>query len=80
MEIRYASAAMTPVLYADRGSGMLLLPMPRLSNVQHLRSSDSFSQDLCRIDCNISPIVAPLLLLLVPLLPVLRFSKHLCMV
>jgi len=56
---------------------MLLLPMPRLSNVQHLHSSDSFTQDLCRNDCNISPVFVTLLLVL--LLRVLRFSEHLCM-
>ena len=31
------SAAMMPVLYAEKCSGMLLLPMPLLSKVQHLR-------------------------------------------
>ena len=30
------SAAMMPVLYAEKCSGMLLLPMPLLSKVQHL--------------------------------------------
>ena len=42
----FTSAAMMPVLYADKFSGMVLLPMPLLSKVQHLQAPRFLYHDL----------------------------------